>query len=98
MAFVAYKKGETYPTCHMERKPRLGLQKQTELLSACVRPYAFISAAPTGRLFVKFDTGDFYEKSVQKSKILLKSGRKNWTLHDYLSAFQLNMQVKLRLV
>jgi hypothetical protein len=36
---------------------------KTELLSACVRPSvrqsAFISAAHTGRLFVKFDTWGF---------------------------------------
>jgi hypothetical protein len=35
-------------------------------LSAC------ISAVPTGRIFVRYDTGDFYGKSVEKLQIWLK--------------------------
>jgi hypothetical protein len=59
---------------------------KTELLSVCVRPSvlpsAFISAAPAGRLFVKFDTGEAFtkKKSVQKSKNFVKIvGVENWT-------------------
>jgi len=37
-------------------------------LAACQR-------VPTGRNSVKYDTGDFYEKSVEKIQIWLKSGK-----------------------
>jgi hypothetical protein len=31
-----------------------------------VRPSACVNAAPTGRISVKFDTGDFYENMLRK--------------------------------
>ena len=46
------------------------------LRSSClpVRPSTRISVAPTDRISVKFEVGDFYEKSVEKLQIQIKSG------------------------
>jgi hypothetical protein len=41
-----------------------------------VRLSACISAAPNGRISVKFDTGDHYEKSVEKNSNLSKIEQK----------------------
>jgi hypothetical protein len=40
-----------------------------------VRLSARISAAPTGRISVKFDINNFYENVLRNSKIWLKSGK-----------------------
>jgi hypothetical protein len=36
---------------------------------------AFINAAPTGQISVKYDIGDFYENMSEKRQIWLKSGK-----------------------
>jgi len=40
-----------------------------------------ISSAPTGRICVKFHTGDLYEKSVNEIQISLKIRQKYWQLY-----------------
>jgi hypothetical protein len=51
-------------------------QKEHISFFMSVRPFiclsAFISAVPTGRVFMKFDTRSFYGKLVEKLQIWLK--------------------------
>jgi hypothetical protein len=41
----------------------------------CARHSACISVASTGSISVKFGTGDFYEKPVERLQILVKIGQ-----------------------
>jgi len=49
--------------------------------SVSVRLYAYISAAATGRISLKFDIGEFHEKSVEKIIFL------NWTKLSYINTW-----------
>ena len=55
-----------------------------------VRPSVRISAAPIGRISVKFNTRDSHKNSVEKNQIWLISGEKkiSHTLHEDLSVFR----------
>jgi len=46
-------------------------------VSQSVRPSAWNNSAPTGRIFMKFDFWVFFEKSVQKIQVSLKSDKNN---------------------
>jgi len=43
----------------------------------CVSLSACNNTAPTRRIFMKFDVGEFFEKSIEKIQILLKSDKNN---------------------
>ena len=52
-----------------------------------VRPSAYISAAPTGQISVKFDTADFYENRSIKSRFCYNLTKTSVTLRVGLSMF-----------
>jgi hypothetical protein len=50
-----------------------------------VNPSACMSAAPTGRISVKLDIGNFHENLSRKSKFGVNRANISGTLHEYLS-------------
>jgi hypothetical protein len=59
-----------------------------------VRLSAYISATPTGRIFVKFDIGDFM-KVCRGTTNLVMVEQKRRTLHERLTKFQCRQRFKI---
>jgi hypothetical protein len=49
--------------------------RQSARLPVC--PSTWNNSAPSGRIFMKFDTGVFFGKSVEKIQVSLKSEKNN---------------------
>jgi hypothetical protein len=52
-----------------------------------VRLSAYISAAPTGRICVKFETEDFHANLLRKSKFSWNQAQKSDTINEELRMF-----------
>ena len=47
-----------------------------------VRPSTWNNSAPTGRIFMKFDIGEFFLKTIEKIQVSLKSDKNNGYFYE----------------
>jgi hypothetical protein len=72
---------------HKQQKSLLVLSRVSN--SSSLSPSAYISVAPTGRIFVKFDIGHFYENLSINSKFCTNRTKISGTLREDVSTFKL---------
>ena len=67
------------------------LRKVTVSFVMSVCPSSWNGSAPTGRFFMNFGIWWFFEKSLEKIKVLLISDRRSGTLHEDLCTFMIHI-------